>query len=66
MIANSRFSNLRYAASEYGASMNEMSRIEIDRDSITRKFAFGITELEADTLIEKMMEIYKFPEGHAR
>lgn len=66
MIANSRFSNLQYAASGYRASMNEMSRIEIDTDSIAGKFAFGITELEADKLIEKMMEICKFPEGDAR
>ncbi|MGA3370408.1 MAG: hypothetical protein ABSC48_01470 [Terracidiphilus sp.] len=62
-IATSRFHNLRYAASEYGdwASLNSMRRIEIDRDSKTRKFAFGITEKEADALIEKMMEVYNFP-----
>jgi hypothetical protein len=60
-IVNGRLQNPRYAAAEYGATFIEMSRIQIDRDFKTRDFAFGITELEADTLIEKMMEIYKFP-----
>ena len=62
-VATSRLRHLRFVPSEYGdwVSLNDMSRIQIDRDFKTRDFAFGITELEADTLIEKMMEIYKFP-----
>jgi hypothetical protein len=66
--ATSRLRNLRFVPSGFGdfASMNAMSRIEIDRDFKTRKFAFGITEGEAETLIEKMMEVYKFPEGPGR
>jgi hypothetical protein len=61
--ATSRLQNLRFVPSEYGdwVSWSDVSRIQIDRDSKTRSFAFGITELEADTLIEKMMEVYKFP-----
>jgi hypothetical protein len=67
-VATSRLSNLRFVHSEYGdlVSMDSMSRIEIDRDFKTRKFAFGITEGEAETLIEKMLEVYRFPDGPAR
>jgi hypothetical protein len=62
-FATSRLQCLRFVPSEYGdlISMNDMSRIQIDRDFKTRNFAFGITEQEADTLIQKMMEVYKFP-----
>jgi hypothetical protein len=62
--ATNRLHCLRFKPSEYGEliSMNDMSRIQIDRDCKTRNFAFGITEQEADALIEKMMEIYKFPQ----
>jgi hypothetical protein len=62
-VATSRFHNLRYTASELGAyvNVNEMSRIQIDRDSKTRNFAFGIKKQEADALIGKMMEVYSFP-----
>jgi hypothetical protein len=54
---------LRFGPSEYGnyLTMDMMSRIQIDRDGKTRNLAFGITETEADALIEKMMEVYKFP-----
>lgn len=66
--ATSGLRNLRFVPSEYGnwTFMNDMSRIEIDRDCKTRKFAFGITEQEADALIEKMMEVYSFPKEPAR
>lgn len=66
--ATSRLQNLRFASSDYGeeVSMIEMSRIQIDRDFKTRNFAFGITEQEADALIEKMMEIYNFPNEPTR
>lgn len=62
--ATSRLHCLRFGPSEYGnyLTMDMMSRIQIDRDGKTRNFAFGITEQEADALIEKMMEVYKFPE----
>jgi hypothetical protein len=62
-VATNRLHYLRFEPSEYGdsASFNNMSRIQIDRDGKTRNFAFGITEQEADALIEKMMEVYKFP-----
>lgn len=60
--ATSRLQNLRFVASEYGdwISIGDMSRIEIDRDFKTRKLAFGISEREADALIEKMTAIYDF------
>jgi hypothetical protein len=63
IYATSRLQCLRFVSSEYGdwVSMNKMSKIQIDRDFKTRNFAFGITEQEADTLIKKMMEVYKFP-----
>jgi hypothetical protein len=60
-FATSRFHNLRFASAEYGLSMNDTNRIQIDRDFKTRNFAFGISELEADTLIDKMMDVYRFP-----
>jgi hypothetical protein len=67
-VATSRLHCLRFEPSGYGdlMSINNMSRIQIDRDCKTRNLAFGITEQEADTLIEKMMEVYKFPKNRAQ
>ncbi len=61
-FATSRQRNLRFVPSEYGdwLFMSDVSRVEIDRDSKARKFAFGITEQEADALIEKMTAVYNF------
>jgi len=58
---------VRYKASEFGDgwSVNQMSRIQVDRDSKTRNFAFGITELEAGALIDKMMEVHNFRKHQA-
>jgi hypothetical protein len=66
--ATDRLQCLRFVSSDYGDGvlMSDMSRIEIDRDLKTRKFAFGITEQEADALIEKMMEVYDFPKDATR
>jgi hypothetical protein len=65
-VATSRLRNLRFVPSEYGLTIDGMNRIKIDRDFKTRNFPSGITKQEADTLIEKMMEVYKFPEGPAQ
>jgi hypothetical protein len=67
-VATSRLHYLRFEPSGYGdfASIQDMSRIQIDRDCKTRNFAFGITEQEADALIEKMMEVYKFPKDQTQ
>jgi hypothetical protein len=60
IFATNRLQSLRFVPSEYGLFLDDTSKIQIDKDFKTRNFAFGISELEADTLIEKMMEIYPF------
>jgi len=38
------------------------SRIMVDRDFDTYQFAFGVSELEGDAIIEKMKSVRNFPE----
>jgi hypothetical protein len=40
--------------------------MQVDQELRTYHFAEGITEHEADALIEKMMEVYSFPKEPAQ
>jgi hypothetical protein len=56
--------DLRFADSSHRAKIRNVYRqneIQFGEEYVTQSFAFGITEQEADALIEKMMEVYKFP-----
>jgi hypothetical protein len=54
-------SNREEIRNEFG-----QSEIQIDREFRTHHFAEGITEQEADALIEKMMEVYDFSRDATR
>jgi hypothetical protein len=59
----SQLSDLRFIPSQYGISVDDLSRIQLERNNRTRSFGLGIAEEEADALIAKMMEIYPFPKN---
>ena len=60
-VETHRLHNLRYSPSSLGWSMQDESKIQIEKDLKTRNIAWGITEPEALALIGKMMEVYSFP-----
>jgi hypothetical protein len=59
----SQLSDLRFIPSQYGMSVDDLSRIQLRRNNKARSFGLGIGEEEADALIAKMMDVYPFPKN---
>lgn len=62
ITATSRLSDLRFVPSQYGLSVDALSRVQFRMDNQVRSLGIGIGGEEADALIAKMMAIYPFPE----
>jgi hypothetical protein len=61
--------DLRFVASSNREEIRNgwnQSEIQFDQDLKTQNLAEGITEPEARALIDRMMAVYKFPEGPAQ
>jgi hypothetical protein len=57
--------NLRYIPAGNRGRRSLPSQIGFEANDKTRKFASGIEDIEAFALIDKMLEIYKFPKERA-
>jgi hypothetical protein len=53
--------NLRYIPSENRGRRSSPSKISFESDDKTRNFASGLEDIEAFALIDKMLDVYKFP-----
>jgi hypothetical protein len=64
VYATASISNLRLARYSSGENLHNhfrMNEIQYCANSRVESFASGITEMEAETLIARMMEVYPFP-----
>ncbi|MGO9316638.1 MAG: hypothetical protein ACLPXT_10145 [Terracidiphilus sp.] len=61
--ANADVRNLRFIPNMIRGRSNLPSHIEFEEKDKTRSFAWGVSETEAVALIDKMMEVYKFPKA---
>jgi hypothetical protein len=61
--------NLRYVPREYSSGFRgrgyNQSRIRFESEDKTRNFASGISDSEAIALINRMLDVYKFPRNRA-
>jgi hypothetical protein len=61
--ANADVRNLRFIPNMIRGRSNLPSHISFEEKGKTRSFAWAVSETEAMALIDKMMEVYKFPRG---
>jgi hypothetical protein len=62
--ATNNVRNLRYAPAGHG-KRSTLSFIKFEMNDKTCSFAEGISDVEAFALIDKMLEVYKFPKDRA-
>lgn len=60
-VQTASLSNLRFEPIDYPLTGDGLGEVQVDDHGKTRRFASRIREAEAQALIERMMEVYKFP-----
>jgi hypothetical protein len=60
-VQTASLSNLHFQAVDYPLTTDGLGEVQVDDGGKTRRFASRIKDAEAQALIARMMEVYKFP-----